>query len=105
MARKTREILKRLNDQEQAAWRELQRLPNVGPAIAYDLLRLGIRRPMDLSGRDHISLYEELCTLDAVRHDPCVLDTMMAVVDHAETGRVQPWWHFTPERKAKKWSG
>jgi hypothetical protein len=77
-------------------------MPNVGPATADDLLRLGIRRPEDLVGRDPDALYDELTVLDGVPHDPCMRDMLAAVVSYAETGRAAPWWHFTPERKARE---
>ncbi len=49
-------------------------LPNVGPAMARDLERLGIRTPADLRGRDPLDLYEMLCAATRVRQDPCVLE-------------------------------
>jgi hypothetical protein len=91
-----------LSDTDRIAWRALQTMPNVGPAIARDLLRLGIRQPEDLAGRDPDALYEELAVLDGAPSDPCLLDTFMAAVDYAETGQAVPWWHFTPERKARE---
>ncbi len=99
MPRDTRQLAARLSDEERVAWRDLQRIPYVGPALAYDLLRLGIRRIDDLAGRDPESLYTELGRMDGVRHDPCVHDVFAMAVAYAETGESQPWWHFTPERK------
>jgi nucleotidyltransferase/DNA polymerase involved in DNA repair len=102
MPRDTRALAAQLSDEERVAWRDLQRMPNIGPAMAYDLLRLGIRRVEDLAGRDPDALYTELGRMDGVRHDPCVRDTFAAAVDYARTGESQPWWHFTPERKGGK---
>ncbi|HEX6508678.1 MAG TPA: helix-hairpin-helix domain-containing protein [Chloroflexota bacterium] len=99
MARKTHELEAKLSDGERVAWRALQTMPNIGPAMGYDLIRLGMRRPEDLAGRDPGELYEELCRLDGTQHDPCVRDVMAAAVSYAETGDASPWWHFTPERK------
>jgi len=59
---------------------ELTSLPNVGPAVARKLGRLGIERPEDLRGRDPDELFERLCALDGRPHDPCLLDTFVAVV-------------------------
>jgi hypothetical protein len=98
--RQMREIVARLTPEERVAWRALQQMPNVGPAVGYDLIRLGIRKPHDLVGRSPNELYEELSRLDGTQQDPCVLDTMAAVVKYAETGDSVPWWHFSAERKA-----
>ena len=58
----------------------LEDLPNVGPAIAADFRRLGIRTPAALKGRDPYALYAALNRVTGQRHDPCVLDTFIAVV-------------------------
>ena len=81
---------------------QLQQLPNVGPATAEDLLRLGISRQDDLVGRDPAQLYETLCRLDGVRHDAWVLDVLTAVVAYAEGGPPTPWWEFTPARMQRE---
>jgi hypothetical protein len=80
---------------------ELQKIPNIGPAMADDLLRLGITRAEDLVERDPDTLYDELCRVDGVRHDPCVRDVFAAAVHFARGGPARPWWSFTPERKAR----
>ncbi|MGD9021003.1 MAG: helix-hairpin-helix domain-containing protein [Lysobacterales bacterium] len=77
----------------------LDALPNVGPAIARDLQRIGIRHPVELIGRDPFQMYDDLCTATGVRQDPCVLDTFMSVVHFMEGGEALPWWSFTAERK------
>ncbi|HEY4948323.1 MAG TPA: helix-hairpin-helix domain-containing protein [Acidimicrobiales bacterium] len=79
----------------------LQSMPNVGPATAEDLIRLGIRRPDGLIGRDGDHLYAELCRLDGRRHDPCVRDVLAAAIAFAEGGPPRPWWEFTPARKER----
>ena len=86
------------------AVRELTDLPNVGKATAADLHRLDIHQPQDLVGCDAYALYHELCRLDGVRHDPCVLDVLLSLVDFIQGGAPQPWWAFTAERKAR-WPG
>jgi hypothetical protein len=90
-----------VRDKDRVVLRALQTMPNVGPAMAEDLLRLGIRSPEDLIGRDADEMYDELGRLDGIRHDPCVRDIFAAVVSYAETGQAAPWWHFTPIRKAR----
>ena len=46
----------------------LEDIPNVGPAVAADLRRLGITSPADLLGRDPYALYEDLCEKTGQRH-------------------------------------
>jgi hypothetical protein len=82
--------------------RELARLeedPNVGPAIAADLRRLGIRSPADLRGRDPYAMCDDLYSITGKRHDPCVLDTFIAAVRFMEGEPKTPWWKYTAERK------
>ena len=78
----------------------LEQLPNVGPAMAADLRLLGIHAPQQLKGRDGLQLYRKLCEVTGQRHDPCVLDTMLAVVDFMHGAPPAPWWAYTPQRKA-----
>lgn len=80
---------------------DLQALPNVGPAIARKLVQLGITDEKDLRGQDPDLLFERLCALDGRRHDPCLLDTFTAVVDHADGAPARPWWHYSRQRKAR----
>ena len=79
--------------------KELLKLANIGPAMVRDFARLGITEPAQLAGCDAVELYERLCELDGQRHDPCVLDTFMSAVDHADGAPPRPWWTYTPERK------
>jgi len=70
----------------------LEQLPNVGPAMAADLRLLGIHAPQALQGRDGLQLYRALCTATSHRHDPCVLDTLLAIVDFMDGAPPAPWW-------------
>src|SRR3954451_16073740 len=78
----------------------LEQLPNVGPALAADLRRIGIARPADLRGQDAYALYRRLCAATGARQDPCVLDTFMAATDFMRGAPAAPWRTYTPERKA-----
>ena len=78
----------------------LEQLPNIGPAIAADLRRIGIRAPQDLRGKDAFVLYQRLCAVTGQRHDPCVLDTFMAATDFMAGSPAAPWWAYTAQRKA-----
>lgn len=80
---------------------ELTSIPNVGPAVAGKLRRLGIARPDELRGHDPNELFERLCALDGHRHDPCLLDTFVAAVSYVDGGPARPWWEFSRERKTQ----
>ena len=77
----------------------LEDIPNVGPAVAADLRQLGITSPADLVGRDPNAMYDDLCRITGQRHDPCLLDTFIAVVRFMEGEPKKPWWKYTAERK------
>lgn len=77
----------------------LEQLPNIGPAIAADVRILGISVPKDLRGRDPYGMYDELCRITGQRHDPCLLDTFIAVVRFMDGDPAKPWWKYTAERK------
>ena len=81
-------------------YRELEDLPNVGPAIARDLRRVGVRKPEGLRGRSPLRLYGNLNRATGSRHDPCVLDTFMAAVDFVNGAPERPWWKYTSKRKS-----
>jgi hypothetical protein len=81
---------------------KLTDLPNVGPACAADLRLLGINTPQGLIGRDGFALYQQLCDITQIRHDPCVLDVMLSITDFMAGNPPRAWWHFTSERK-RRW--
>lgn len=74
-------------------------LPNVGPATAADLRLLGIVKAEQLAGRDAYALYRHLCDITQVRHDPCVLDVLLSLVDFANGAPARAWWYYTAQRK------
>jgi hypothetical protein len=78
---------------------ELQHIPNIGPAMVGDFKILGIARPAQLAGADPFALYQRLCAITGVRHDPCVLDTFISAVRFMQGEPARPWWHYTAERK------
>jgi hypothetical protein len=77
----------------------LEDIPNVGPAVAADLRRLGITMPGELPGRDSYAMYDDLCRITGKRHDPCLLDTFIAAVRYMAGEPEQPWWKYTAEWK------
>jgi len=88
-----------LKNPDRATVTRLEALPNVGPATADDLRLLGIEHPRQIPGHDPLDLYDRLCAATGQRHDPCVLDVFLAVVDFMEGGAARPWWDFTDHRK------
>lgn len=79
--------------------RQLEALPNIGPALAADLRRIGIHEPQALARCDGLTLYRALCTATGRRQDPCVLDTFLAICDFMRGAAAAPWWHYTARRK------
>jgi len=78
---------------------ELQDLPNIGKAMARDLRAVNIQHPKDLIGKDEYQLYDELCKVTGKKHDPCVIDVFLSIVDFMNGGEAKPWWKFTAKRK------
>ncbi|MDG2947270.1 helix-hairpin-helix domain-containing protein [Bisgaard Taxon 10/6] len=75
-------------------------LPNVGEAVADDLLKLGINKPQDLIGRDAYAMYYELCELTGTQHDPCMIDVFLSLTDFMQGNEAKPWWKYSEQRKA-----
>ncbi len=78
---------------------QLEQLPNIGPAIAADLRRIGIERPAQLAQADAYALYRRLCQASGKRQDPCVLDTFIAACAFMRGAPPRPWWDYTAQRK------
>ena len=77
---------------------ELTALPNIGPAVARMLMSIGIERPVDLGGHTAAQIFRLLSEAQGRRQDPCLLDTLVAVVDHANGAPAQPWWNYSRMR-------
>lgn len=88
-----------MNSSATPAITELTDLPNIGNAMAHDLHIVGIDHPEQLIGKDGYQLYDELCRITDKRHDPCVIDVFLSVIDFMNGGEAKPWWKFTAERK------
>ena len=78
------------------------KLPNVGPKVADMLLRIGVHELADIRATSADALYDRLNTLDGRRHDPCLLDTFMALEAFAAGEPPRPWWEYTPLRKERE---
>ena len=81
--------------------KKLQDIPNVGKAIEKDLILLGIKKPIELIGKDPYQMYRDLCNVTSNRHDPCLIDVFISAVKYMEGGPPKKWWEFTNERKKK----
>ncbi len=83
----------------------LTHLRSVGPAIADDLVLLGIRSVPDLVGQDADRLYEELCTMVGQRVDICVRDVFACAIAQAENPDLEAeqrdWWYWSRKRKGQ----
>jgi hypothetical protein len=77
----------------------LEDLPNIGPAMAADLRRLGYATSADLTGADAREMYDRPCMLTGSRQDPCVLDVFLSVVRLMDGDGARPWWAYAAERK------
>jgi len=77
----------------------LDELPNIGKAGMADLMLIGIKHPKELIGKDAFDLYDSLCQKSGSKHDPCVIDVFLSVIDYMEGGEAKPWWAFTQKRK------
>jgi hypothetical protein len=86
---------------EQRKLKRLEDVPNVGPVIAAKLRGVDVLEPSDLIGRDPYELFDELNARTGVRHDPCLLDVLIAATRFMSGEPAQPWWSYTQERKAK----
>ena len=80
--------------------KELIKLPNIGKAIATDLLAIGIGSPDDFNGSNALKIFNDLKAVMGPRHDPCVYYTLLSVEHFIQTGESLPWWKFTAKGKA-----
>lgn len=84
----------------------LQAIPGVGPSLAQDLARLGMREPADLHGADPQALYERLMEIEGRHVDRCVLYVFRCAVHWAQGPDPDPelskWWNWSDENLAKR---
>ena len=85
-------------ERAKAVLKELQTLPAVGPSIAADLYRLGIRSTRGLAARDPETLYRDHCRQKGMIVDRCVLYSFRCAVYAARTARPKRelllWWNW-----------
>lgn len=85
----------------------LQVIPGVGPSIAEDLNRLGIKKVSCLKGRDPEKLYARYCALEGHPVDRCLLYVFRCAVYYASHDQHDPellkWWNWAdPKLKTDK---
>ncbi|HHD64035.1 MAG TPA: mitomycin resistance protein [Desulfobulbaceae bacterium] len=83
---------------------QLEELPNIGKAMAGDLHLIGIQHPKDLVDKNACQPYDDLCSITGEKHDPCVIDVFLSVINFMAGGKARPWWEFTTKRKKRKLS-
>jgi hypothetical protein len=81
-----------------AALRQLQAIPGVGPSIAEDLYRLGLKKASCLKGRDPEKLYRAFCAMEGRQIDRCLLYVFRGAVYYASHEPHDPeklkWWNW-----------
>jgi nucleotidyltransferase/DNA polymerase involved in DNA repair len=86
------------HDEYRQTLRELRQIPGVGPSIANDLWRLGIRSITDLRGSSPQALYEQLCAQAGMQVDRCMLYVLRCAVYYASNQAHDPeklkWWNW-----------
>ncbi len=87
------------NKVNRATVSKLTDLPNIARAGESDLRMLGYLEPKQLLGACPFAMYEKLCALTQVRHDPCVIDVFISVTRFMAGEEPQSWWRYTAERK------
>ncbi len=84
----------------------LESIPGIGPSLATDLRKLGIERVGDLRNRDPEKLYTDLCALEGVRQDPCVLYAFRCAVYYSGNENPDPkllkWWNWKGRKIPKE---
>ena len=79
--------------------KQLTDLLNIGPAMANDLLVLGINTPQWLNGACPYDMYQKLCKKTGQNHDPCVIDVFISITRFMNGEKPKVWWEYTEERK------
>jgi hypothetical protein len=82
---------------QEAVFRDLRRIPGVGPRVAQDLWDLGYRSVADLSGEDPERMYRRLCDRQGPV-DRCMLYVFRCAVYFASNDAHDPerlkWWNW-----------
>jgi len=81
-----------------SALKDLQRIPGIGPEMAKDLLKLGIKAVNDLRGKNPEKMYARLCEMEGQHIDRCVLYVFRCAIYFATESRpdkeLLKWWNW-----------
>lgn len=81
-----------------SALKDLQRIPGIGPEMAKDLLKLGIKAVNDLRGKSPEKMYARLCEMEGQHIDRCVLYVFRCAVYFATESKpdkeLLKWWNW-----------
>ncbi|MEO8665078.1 MAG: helix-hairpin-helix domain-containing protein [Ignavibacteria bacterium] len=82
--------------------KELQKIPAIGKACSLDLWNIGIRKILDLKGKDPNVLYQKLNLVSGATHDICMLYTFRTAVYFATEKRHEKkklnWWYWKDKK-------
>jgi hypothetical protein len=82
----------KLDEADRQSLLQLQRYPGIDGALAWDLLRVGVRSAGQLGHEDPVRIHRSLKDLRG-RAEPGLLDTLAAAVHAARTGHADTsWW-------------
>jgi hypothetical protein len=80
----------------------LQIIPVVGPGIARDLNRLGIKKVSCLKGQNLQKLYDRFCILEGHQVDRCLLYVFRCAAYFASNEKHDPellkWWNWKDKK-------
>ncbi|MEA3143724.1 MAG: Pathogenicity locus [Thermoplasmata archaeon] len=81
----------KLDEADRQSLLQLQRYPGIDGALAWDLLRCGVRSAGQLGHEDPVHIFRRL--KDIRGHvEPALLDTIAAAVHAARTGHADAAW-------------
>jgi hypothetical protein len=81
----------KLDEADRQSLMQLQRYPGIDGALAFDLMRCGVRNAGQLGHEDPVRLFRSLKDIRG-RVDPALLDTLAAAVHAARTGHADAAW-------------
>ncbi|HUR62979.1 MAG TPA: helix-hairpin-helix domain-containing protein [Candidatus Thermoplasmatota archaeon] len=81
----------KLDEADRQSLLQLQRYPGIDGALAWDLLRCGVRSAGQLGHEDPVRIFRRLKDMRG-RVEPALLDTIAAAVHAARTGHADTAW-------------
>ncbi|HEX2065930.1 MAG TPA: helix-hairpin-helix domain-containing protein [Candidatus Thermoplasmatota archaeon] len=81
----------KLDEADRQSLKQLQRFPGIDGALAFDLMRCGVRNAGQLGHEDPVRLHRRLKQMRG-RVEPALLGTLAAAVHAARTGHADTAW-------------